>query len=55
MAKMEFENPKLQLYCEKCGTSNYYYTGEWAPYYCNECGKWLDPFTTKIERRAEEL
>ena len=36
-----FEVPELQLLCEKCGTTNYFYSDNKPPYHCDNCGKEL--------------
>jgi len=37
-----FEVPKGQIYCEKCGTTNFIYDDMNPPYKCDECGIVLD-------------
>jgi len=37
-----FEVPDEQLYCEKCGTTNYIYSDMKPPYKCDNCGTELD-------------
>jgi ribosomal protein S27E len=36
--EMKFETPDKTLYCEKCGTTNYIYSGMKMPYTCDNCG-----------------
>ena len=33
-----FEVPKGQIYCEKCGTTNFLYDDMNPPYKCDNCG-----------------
>ncbi|MCL2243176.1 MAG: hypothetical protein FWC03_01755 [Treponema sp.] len=35
---MEFDTPDLELYCEKCGTTNFFYDDNEPPYLCDSCG-----------------
>ena len=37
-----FEIPKGQLYCEKCGTTNFIYDDMKPPYTCDNCAVLLD-------------
>ena len=37
-----FEVPKGQLYCEKCGTTNFIYDDMDPPYKCDDCGAVLN-------------
>ncbi|GHV61823.1 hypothetical protein AGMMS49587_06960 [Spirochaetia bacterium] len=38
----KFEVPDKELYCEKCGTTNYIYEDMQPPYKCDNCGKILE-------------
>jgi len=38
MENMEFDTPTLELYCEKCETTNYFYEDNKPPYICDCCG-----------------
>jgi ribosomal protein S27E len=40
--KMKFEIPHLELYCEKCDTSNFIYSDMKPPYKCDDCGSFLE-------------
>jgi len=35
----KFEVPDLELYCEKCGTMNFFYDDDAPPYNCDNCKK----------------
>ena len=37
-----FEVPEGQLYCEKCGTTNFIYVDMNPPYKCDNCGVIMD-------------
>jgi ribosomal protein S27E len=37
-----FAVPDYELYCEKCGTTNYFYSDNTPPYKCDNCGTALD-------------
>ena len=37
-----FEIPDMELFCEKCGTTNFIYDDMKAPYLCDDCGAELD-------------
>ncbi|GHV89499.1 hypothetical protein AGMMS50268_00020 [Spirochaetia bacterium] len=34
----KFDIPKYQLFCEKCGTTSYFYNDKMPPFHCAECG-----------------
>jgi Zn finger protein HypA/HybF involved in hydrogenase expression len=38
----KFEVPEFELYCEKCGTTSFFYDDNKQPYKCDNCGKLLD-------------
>ena len=38
----KFDIPEHQLYCEKCGTTNYFYSDNKPPYHCDNCGNELE-------------
>ena len=38
----KFEVPDGQLYCKKCGTTNFIYYDMKPPYKCDDCGSPLD-------------
>jgi ribosomal protein S27E len=42
MPSKKFEIPDMELYCEKCETTNYIYSDMKPPYKCNECGSVLE-------------
>jgi len=37
-----FDTPTLELYCDNCGTTNYFYDDNEPPYLCDNCGTELD-------------
>ena len=41
-SKMEFDTPALELYCEKCETTNFFYDDNKPPYHCDRCGSELE-------------
>ncbi|MCL1993248.1 MAG: hypothetical protein FWG66_09910 [Spirochaetes bacterium] len=45
---MKFEVPDHQLYCEKCGTTNFFYYDNKPPYYCDNCKSPLDSEKDKL-------
>jgi hypothetical protein len=44
----KFEVPELELFCEKCGTTNYFYDDNKPPYYCDNCKNPLDAEKDKL-------
>ena len=49
----KFEVPDGQLYCKKCGTTNFIYDDMTPPYLCADCGKPLKA-DTKININSNE-
>ena len=41
-SNMEFETPSLELFCEKCETTNFFYNDNEPPYICDCCGAELE-------------
>ena len=41
-SKMKFDTPTLELYCEDCGTTNFFYSDNKPPYLCDSCGAELN-------------
>ena len=39
---MTFEIPELELFCEKCETTNFIYDDMKPPYKCDNCGAELE-------------
>ena len=39
---MKFDTPSLELYCEKCETTSYFYDDNEPPYICDSCGAELE-------------
>jgi len=37
-SNMEFDTPSRELYCEKCGTTSFFYDDNEPPYLCDCCG-----------------
>jgi len=35
---LNFDTPTLEIYCEKCETTNFFYEDNEPPYICDNCG-----------------
>jgi hypothetical protein len=44
----KLEVPELELFCEKCGTTNYFYDDDKPPYHCDNCKNTLDAEKDKL-------
>jgi hypothetical protein len=48
----KFEVPELELYCKKCGTTNFFYSDNKPPYICDNCGEPLDADKDKLRQKS---
>ena len=44
----KLEVPELELYCEKCRTTNFFYHDNKPPYHCDNCKNVLDADKDKL-------
>jgi ribosomal protein S27E len=47
-----FEVPELELYCEKCETTNFFYSDNKPPYKCDNCGESLDAVKDNLRQET---
>jgi ribosomal protein S27E len=46
----KFDVPELELYCEKCRTTNFFYSDNKPPYKCDNCGELLDAVKDNLRK-----